>query len=649
MPHKNTAPRVRSENQELKSKDAQQHPSTKVWKIKLPHCPLKRWWSSLNAGFTYNLLQVHHEELGHLCANLLFFPCHPATTHHSEHLERPRSGDEPWSGHILWTLDSRGPDHSAQPDRWQNHNLASPWHASPQTGLRLSRRLGSKQPIPAKTAVPGCDSFPQRELSAHMSGRRPKQPEHTHPPWPGYRWQKLHLDFQGCGRPAHSSMSGEPPVKSCSLSLELRPVRGRTCRSAPAPLGAAPNQESMAEGSVSTFQLLLSRNEVLVQNMLASGDVAHHMCLQGFQINSFMRTDWTGHRKVGGGRNCSTMPAAFPLVEGSALFWHGHEHDVWQSQRKQRSYDTTGTDCKPQFVAQWCAHHEGDVCVWKKGRCGLRGVATLCPISPNPVTTKWSRTHRRHLICILLCRHRRMPKRCQLLSVFTHQQGPDRKIDKQIFARMKRIDSGWSATKFGSPNLSKSSTSSRSHGFVRAVTLPSTPIGGPFSQPYCPKTVASSDTLSPGCRAMLCHQRRRRARRSQAGGKICKSSNTAEFDKLRWWPWASSCGLRQARTWQNFRARAASTLPSRTLSPSWVCRVSIPEYKGDTTIAKKTNRRWDAATPRVNQNLRMIAQLRLATAMRLETSGDVAPEWWRRLPKYLHILWQRPRTCMCPW
>ena len=76
----------------------------------------------------------------------------------------------------------------------------------------------------------------------------------------------------------------------------------------------------MAEGSVSTFQLLLSRNEVLVQNMLASGDVAHHMCLQGFQINSFMRTDWTGHRKVGGGRNCSTMPAAFPLVEGSALF-----------------------------------------------------------------------------------------------------------------------------------------------------------------------------------------------------------------------------------------------------------------------------------------------------------------------------------------
>jgi hypothetical protein len=49
----------------------------------------------------------------------------------------------------------------------------------------------------------------------------------------------------------------------------------------------------MAEGSVSTFQLLLSRNEVLVQNMLASGDVAHHMCLQGFQINCFMRTDWT--------------------------------------------------------------------------------------------------------------------------------------------------------------------------------------------------------------------------------------------------------------------------------------------------------------------------------------------------------------------
>ena len=58
MPHKNTAPRVRSENQELKSKDAQQHPSTKVWKIKLPHCPLKRWWSSLNAGFTYNLLNL---------------------------------------------------------------------------------------------------------------------------------------------------------------------------------------------------------------------------------------------------------------------------------------------------------------------------------------------------------------------------------------------------------------------------------------------------------------------------------------------------------------------------------------------------------------------------------------------------------------
>lgn len=168
-----------------------------------------------------------------------------------------------------------------------------------------------------------------------------------------------------------------------------------------------------------------------------------------------------------------------------------------------------------------------------KGRCGLRGVATLCPISTNPVTTKWSRTHRRHLICIL---HWRKSKRCQLLSVFTHQQGPDRKIDKQIFARMKKIDSGWSATKFGSPNLSKSSTSSRSHGFARAVTLPSTPIGGPFSQPYCPKTVASSDTLSPGCRAMLCHQRRRRARRSQAGGKICKSSNTAEFDKLRWWP-----------------------------------------------------------------------------------------------------------------